>query len=101
MRRETQHVELLRELREIKGLISSLNRKEDQEMAAIDDLQGADTSLQATVSKVLTDFAAAIAAAGTDPAKIEQVVTDMNAMATQLTSADPATPAPVTPPASS
>ena len=45
-------------------------------------------------------LAAALTAAQGDPAAIEQVVTDMNNMAAQLTAADPTPPAPpATPPA--
>lgn len=82
-------------------MLTRILETQEKILAAIDDLQTADASLQQTVSKVLADFAAALTAAQGDPAKVEQVVTDMNAMAAQLTAADPATPAPapVTPPA--
>jgi len=85
---------LIQVLREINAGLREIKEKEDIIMAAIDDLTAADTSLQAKVSQVLTDFAAALAAAQGDPAKVEQVATDMNNMAAQLTAADPATPAP-------
>ena len=66
-------------------------------MSALTDLQAEDAALQATVSQVLSDFASALLNAQGDPAAIEQVVSDMTAMADQLTAADPDTPAPAAP----
>jgi hypothetical protein len=70
---------------------------EQRIMAAIDDLQAADSNLSAKVAQILTDFATALANAD-NPTAIEQVVTDMNTMAANITAADPA--AAGTPPAS-
>jgi hypothetical protein len=63
------------------------------------NLQAADTGLQTEVSTVLADFATALAnaIANSDPAAIQKVADDMNAMSAQLAAADPN--APVTPPA--
>jgi hypothetical protein len=85
---------------DVKTILAALARIETTQekiMTALADLQAEDTALQATVAQVLTDFAAALAAAGSDPAAIEQVVTDMQAMAATLTAADPATPVPPAP----
>lgn len=89
-------------------LLSRIIQNQEKIMTALTDLQGADTSLQASVAKLLTDYAAALAAAAGDPTAIESVVTDMNSMAAQLNAADASitgtgtsdttpTPAPVTP----
>ena len=86
-------------LKAIDVALAAINTKLEKMMTALADLQAEDTALQATVAQVLTDFAAALAAAGSDPAAIEQVVTDMQAMAATLTAADPATPVPPVPPA--
>jgi len=86
--------EMLRVLREINARLHRIEQNQENIMAAIDDLAAADASLQAKVSQVLADFAAALAAAAGDPAKIEQVVTDMNNMSAQLAAADPGAPAP-------
>ena len=85
---------------DIDAQLAQINGRMDGIVTALSDLQAADTSLQAKVSQVLADFAAALTAAQGDPAAIEQVVTDMNNMAAQLTAADPTPPAPpATPPA--
>jgi len=88
--------EILNELCSHRAQLDRIERNQERIMTALTDLQAEDAALQATVSQVLTDFAAALAAAGTDPVAIAKVTTDMQAMAAQLTSADPTTP-PVVP----
>lgn len=58
-------------------------------MTALTDLQTADENLGGIVTKLLTDYATAVANAGTDPAALEAVVSDMNQMAANITAADP------------
>lgn len=59
-------------------------------MAAIDDLNTADSNLIATVAKVITDFATTLSnsVSHDDPA-IEKVVADMNTAIANLNAADP------------
>lgn len=57
-------------------------------MADLSALQAADVALQQEVSTALADFAAQIGNAGTDQGAIDSVVSDMNAMAEQLRTAD-------------
>ena len=78
--------------------LTRIQTTQEKIMTALSDLQAADTALQAKVGTVLADFATALTNAGTDPAAIEQVVTDMNAMSATLAAADPAA-TPATPPA--
>jgi len=86
------------DMKTILAALARIESTQEKTMTAITDLQAEDTALQATVATVLTDFATALSAAGSDPAAIEQVVTDMQAMAATLTAADPATPAAPVPP---
>ncbi len=76
-------------------------------MTELEALQAADAALAAAVSglateqaQFLTDVAAALASAGTDPAALQAVADDINAQAAKLNdlasaqvAADPATPA--------
>ena len=66
-------------------------------MTALADLQAADTALKTEVATFLTDVAAALNAAGTDPAAIEAVVTDINTEVAALQAGDPANVPPVPP----
>ena len=79
------------------------HRKLEEIMAALDNLQAADTALKAEVTQAITDWAAQLAAAGSanDPA-IQAVADDMNNVVSQLQAADTAgaTPPPAQPPAS-
>lgn len=85
-------------LASLEHLLGLIIETQGDMMAAIDNLTAADTALKAEVTTALTDFAAAIVAANSanDPA-IQSVADDMNAMVTQISGADPSTPAaPVT-----
>lgn len=76
-------------------------KKLERTMAAIDNLQAADTALKAEVTQAITDWAAQLAAAGSagDPA-IQAVADDMTATVAQLQAADTANAGtPATPPA--
>ena len=89
------------------GILRAFNRMETKIVGALEDLQAADLVLDAEVTALvdeqatfLTDVAAALAAAGTDPAAIAAVAADVTAQAAKLTAladaqraADPAPPA--------
>jgi hypothetical protein len=70
-------------------------------MAAIDNLLAADVALKAEVTQVITDWQAALAAAGSTDPQVQSVANDMTGFVSQLQAADPATVVtpPVTPPA--
>jgi hypothetical protein len=89
------------------GILQAFERMEHKIVTALEDLQGADVVLGDAVTNLvdeqatfLTDVAAALAAAGTDPAALAAVTADLQARAQQLTSlaeaqraADPGPPA--------
>lgn len=95
------------DIRAIRVTLTSLNSnialittRLEKIMTALADLQAADTALKTEVATFLADVATALTNAGTDPAAIEAVVTDINAEVAALTAADPVTGTPpVTPPA--
>ena len=90
------------------GILRAFNRMETKVVTALEDLQAADLQLDQEVTALvdeqatfLTDVAAALAAAGTDPAAIAAVTADVQAQAAKLTAladaqraADPATGGP-------
>jgi hypothetical protein len=89
------------------GILRAFERMEHKVVTALEDLQAADVVLDDSVTNLvdeqatfLTDVAAALTAAGTDPTAIAAVTADVQARASQLTSlaeaqraADPGAPA--------
>lgn len=73
-------------------------KKLERTMAAIDNLQAADTALKAEVTQAITDWAAQLAAAGANDPAIQTVADDMNATVAQLQAADTAAATPPVPP---
>lgn len=74
-------------------LLAAFKRMEHQIVGALEDLQAADLVLDQKVTDLvteqatfLTNVAAALAAAGTDPAAIAAVTADLQAQAASLTS---------------
>jgi hypothetical protein len=87
--RETDHLAgIHRELREI-------NRKQDDIMGALEDLQAANAAEQAELTTFLADIAAQISG-GVSAADAETVVSAINERVVAMQAADPAN---VTPPA--
>jgi hypothetical protein len=78
-------------LKTIAASLATIIANEEKIMSALTDLQAADTALKTEVATFLTDVATALTNAGTDPAAIEAVVTDINTEVAGLTAADPVT----------
>ncbi len=85
------------ELKAIRASLVTIITYEERTMTALADLQAADTALKDEVATFLTDVAAALTSAGTDPAAIEAVVTDINTEVAALKAGDPADVPPVPP----
>jgi hypothetical protein len=75
------------------SILRAFERMEHKVVTALEDLQAADVVLGAAVTDLvteqatfLTDVAAALAAAGTDPAALAAVTADLTARAAELTS---------------
>jgi hypothetical protein len=83
------------DLRAIRASLVTIITNEEKIMTALADLQAADTALKDEVATFLTDVAAALTSAGTDPAAIEAVVTDINTEVAALKAGDPAAVPPV------
>jgi hypothetical protein len=78
--------------------LDAIDKKMEEIMSALTDLQAADAALKAEVATFLADVSAALANSGSsdDPA-IEAVVADINNEVAQLQAADPANAAPAAP----
>jgi hypothetical protein len=86
-------VELLNDHRAKNELVEAFKRMEKNVVGALEDLQAADLILDDEVTALideqatfLTNVAAALAAAGTNPEALAAVTADLNAQAQKLTS---------------
>lgn len=91
----------MRRLDAIEALLREISKEVKQMANALSDLQAAVAAEDTVIASALTlinGFAAQLAAAGTDPAALAALTTDINAKATALAAAvaanTPAAPAP-------
>ena len=75
----------------VAGQVSHLTQQMEASMAALDNLQAADTALQQEVATAITDWQNALQNSdAANDAAVQQVATDMQNTVAQLQAADPA-----------
>jgi uncharacterized protein (DUF3084 family) len=85
-------------MRAVQGQVTHLSSQMEAALAAIDNLQAADTSLKSEVVTFIADWQQQLAnSSAANDAAVQSVADDMNSVVTQLQASDPS----VTPPAPS